>query len=171
MDQDILQYDQIVEEALRGVVRTALAQVSALGLPEGHSLYITFRTEAPGVEIADRLRETYPDEMTIVLEHQFWDLHVDEEAFSVTLSFNRRKEVLQIPFQAVVSFADPSVPFGLKFEIAEHDGELEAENEQAQQTASGVAEGQDKEADEIDGNGDQEARTGEVVNLDQFRKK
>lgn len=175
MDQEILQYDQIVEEALRGVVRTALAQVAALGLPEGNSLYITFRTTAAGVEIAPRLRENYPEEMTIVLEHQFWDLDVDEDAFSVKLSFDRRQEELFIPFEAILSFADPSVPFGLKFEmaaLADDDG-LDAETAEAEKTAKDVAPGQDRDAPDAsdDAAKPEEGKTGEVVSLDQFRKK
>ena len=91
MEPELLHYEKIVEDALRGVVRTALEQVATFGLPEGHGLYITFLTAGPGVAIPARLARTYPEEMTIVLEHQFWNLEVGEAQFSVELSFNRRK--------------------------------------------------------------------------------
>jgi hypothetical protein len=111
-----LRYDQMIEEALRGVVRRALRTVVESGLPGSHHFYITFRTTAPGVEIADRLREKYPEEMTIVLQYQFWALEVLAERFSVTLSFNDVPERLVVPFAAVTAFADPAAKFGLQFQ-------------------------------------------------------
>ncbi|MGF1608196.1 MAG: SspB family protein [Kiloniellales bacterium] len=119
MNDDALRYDRMVETALRGVVREALAQVAERGLPGNHHFYITFRTDHPGVTLADALRERFPAEMTIVLQHQFWGLKVEHEAFEVTLSFSDKPERLVIPFAAVTSFADPSVRFGLQFESAE----------------------------------------------------
>ncbi len=116
VDNEGLRYDVMVERALRGVLRDALRQVADTGLPGEHRLFITLRTDHPGVEVPDHLRERYPSEMTIVLEHQFWGLEVAEEAFGVTLSFSNEPERLRIPFDAVIAFADPSVRFGLQFD-------------------------------------------------------
>lgn len=121
MPEDWLRYDRMVESALRGVLRQALQQVAKRGLPGDHHFYITFRTAHPGVQISDKLRAKFPDEMTIVLQHQFWGLEVDEGAFAVTLSFNNQHERLSIPFAAVAAFADPAVKFGLKFEGSESE--------------------------------------------------
>jgi len=116
MTKDGLRYDKMVERALRGVVREAISFAIADGLPGGHHFYITFKTGAPGVAIAEQLRAKYPDEMTIVIEHQFWELTVTPDEFAVTLSFNSRPERLTIPFAAITAFADPSVKFGLQFQ-------------------------------------------------------
>lgn len=110
-----MNYNLMVEDALRGVVRAALRHVEAHGLPGNHHFYISFRTQAPGVEIPSFLIERYPEEMTIVLQHQFWGLEIEEARFSVTLSFNKSQQKLTIPFSAVTAFADPSVQFGLQF--------------------------------------------------------
>src|SRR5688572_10219738 len=127
MSKDWLRYDRMVEDALRGVVRRALTDVSTSGLPGDHHFYLTFRTVEPGVHIAPALRGQYPKEMTIVLQHQFWGLEVNEEHFAVTLSFGGKHERLVVPYRAIVSFADPSVKFGLQFESAVPAGEGEAE--------------------------------------------
>lgn len=116
MSKGDLRYDQMVETALRGVVRQALQTAADFGLSGNHHFYITFRTDHPDVALASHLVERYPSEMTIVLQHQFWGLRVEEAAFEVTLSFNDRAERLHIPFAAITSFADPSVRFGLQFE-------------------------------------------------------
>jgi hypothetical protein len=116
MTKDILRYDRMVDRAMRGVVREALSYVARHGLPGSHHFYITFRTAAPGVLLPDFLRARYPDHMTIVLEHQFGDLTVSEEAMAVTLSFQNRPERLTIPFAAIADFADPSVKFRLPFQ-------------------------------------------------------
>ena len=116
MTQDFLEYPKLVEQAMRSVVRSALDVVVEHGLPGLHHFYITFRTREPGVQISDRLLAQYPEEMTIVLEHQFWDLAVDETGFSVALSFGGARESLSIPFAAVSAFVDPSVKFGLQFD-------------------------------------------------------
>jgi len=113
--QDLFQYDKMVERALRGVVRDALMRVAQEGPRGAHHFYIGFATQMPGVTIPESLRERYPEEMTIVLQHQFWDLDVGDEAFSVTLSFQKQLERLTIPFAAIRSFADPSVNFALEF--------------------------------------------------------
>jgi uncharacterized protein len=115
MAQDPFPYDKMVETALRGVARQALALAARDGLPGDHHFYVTFRTGAPGVVLPPQLLAKFPEEMTIVLQHQFWGLEVGDEAFSVSLSFSGRVERLTIPFAAVTSFADPSVKFGLQF--------------------------------------------------------
>jgi hypothetical protein len=132
----LIPYDEIVQEALRAVVGRVLGSVAdSGGLPGGHHFYITFKTHAPGVDIPQRLIERFPDEMTIVLQHRFWDLKVDEERFSVGLSFNQVGAALTIPFAAITGFHDPEVNFELRFqaqegpdgpdphEIAENDGD------------------------------------------------
>jgi hypothetical protein len=113
----------MVEDALRGVVRRALSEVSKSGLPGDHHFYLTFRTGEPGVQIAPALKSQYPKEMTIVLQHQFWGLEVNEETFAVTLSFGGKHERLLVPYRSIVSFADPSVKFGLQFETPSLEGE------------------------------------------------
>jgi hypothetical protein len=116
MAQDLFDYPKMVETALRGVMREALARTAREGLPGDHHFYVTFRTHAPGVGIPSYLLGKFPDEMTIVLQHQFRALEVADDAFSVNLSFQSRSERLKIPFAAVTTFADPSVNFGLQFE-------------------------------------------------------
>ncbi|RDJ27129.1 Stringent starvation protein B [Bosea caraganae] len=116
MTKDILRYDLMVQEALKGVVRKILTEAGRDGLPGEHHFYITFRTTAPGVRLSQRLRDKHPDEMTIVLQHQFWDLNVSEHSFEVGLSFSGVPERLLVPFDAITTFFDPSVQFGLKFE-------------------------------------------------------
>ena len=112
-----LRYDRMVEDALRSVVRRALIHVARNGLPGSHHFYITFRTDHDDCELPQALRERYPGEMTIVLQHQFWGLEVDDEQFCVTLSFSDVPHRLVVPFAAVTAFADPSVRFGLQFDV------------------------------------------------------
>jgi hypothetical protein len=121
MAKDWLRYDQMVEDALRGVVRRALTEAAISGLPGDHHFYVTFRTEAPTVRIPAHLKSQWPREMTIVLQHQFWGLEVNDDSFSVKLSFGGKHEQLFIPFDTIVSFADPSVKFALQFDTAGSD--------------------------------------------------
>ncbi len=116
MPTDLIRYDLQVQDALRGVVRKVLADAARDGLPGEHHFYITFRTPSPGVKMSNRLREQYPDEMTIILQYQFWDLKVEDSFFEVGLHFKNVPERLHVPFDAVSGFYDPSVQFGLKFE-------------------------------------------------------
>jgi hypothetical protein len=153
----LLDYNAMMEDALRGVVREALARVAKAGLPGNHHFYITFRTDRPGVELAEYLRARYPEEMTIVLQHQFWGLEVGETAFSVSLSFNKVPERLTVPYGAVTAFADPSVQFGLQFRAAP----AAAGAVPAERPAPAVAEAA----------GEAGKKGGEVVTLDAFRKK
>ncbi len=115
--RDLIRYDLLVQEALKGVVRKVLADACKDGLPGEHHFYVSFRTDYPGVRLSQRMREKYPEEMTIVLQHQFWDLGVSDHAFEVGLSFSGVPERLFVPFDSVVGFFDPSVQFGLKFEL------------------------------------------------------
>ena len=117
MAADLIRYDLLVQDAVRGVVRKVLSDVARDGIPGEHHFYIGFRTHARGVRLSARMRELYPDEMTIVLQHQFWDLSVTGEAFEVGLSFQNIPEMLLIPFDAMTRFADPSVGFELQFAV------------------------------------------------------
>ena len=113
---DQIRYDLLTQQALRGVVRNVLTETAKKGLPGDHHFYISFDTRADGVRLSDRLRAQYPDEMTIILQHQFWDLKVGEGDFEVGLSFGGIPERLTVPFEAINGFFDPSVQFGLQFE-------------------------------------------------------
>ena len=119
MATDLIRYDLLVQEALRGVVRNVLGEAARNGLQGEHHFFITFKTNAPGLRLSNRMRERYPDEMTVILQHQFWDLGVTDHAFEVGLSFGNVPERLLIPFAAITSFVDPSVEFGLKFAVAD----------------------------------------------------
>ncbi|MBV8534868.1 MAG: hypothetical protein JO128_04700 [Alphaproteobacteria bacterium] len=116
MATDYIRYDLLAQAALRGVLRTVLADVAKKGLPGDHHFKITFDTAAPGVRLSERMRAQYPQAMTIVLQHQFWDLAVNDEAFEVGLSFGGVGERVTVPFAAVTAFFDPAVQFGLQFE-------------------------------------------------------
>lgn len=152
-----MRYDLMAQEALRGVVRAALAKAAEDGLPGNHHFYISFRTRFPGVQMDDKLLEKYPDTMTIVLEHQFWDLAALDDFFEVTLSFDGAPKYIKVPYRAVTSFHDPGVGFGLQFETPEdeQEDEFEEEMEMADNTDLPQADG----------------TSGEVVSLDAFRRK
>ena len=124
--KDLIRYDLLVQDALKGVVRKVLIDAKE-GLPGEHHFYISFQTDFPGVRLSNRLREKYPQEMTIVLQHQFWDLDVTEHAFEVGLSFSGMPERLLIPFDALTGFFDPSVQFGLKFDSQDEDEDEDVE--------------------------------------------
>jgi uncharacterized protein len=118
MPTDHIRYDLLVQDALRSVVRKVLGDAARNGLPGDHHFYISFKTHAPGVTIPAAMRQKYPDEMTIILQHEFWDLAVNGEGFEVSLSFSRKPERLAMPFAAITGFSDPSVPtFGFKFMV------------------------------------------------------
>jgi uncharacterized protein len=189
MAVDHIRYDLLAQNALRGVVRTVLAEAAKNGLPGDHHLYVTFHTHAPGVRISPRLREKYPEEMTIVFQHQFWDLVVTEIAFEVGMAFGGVAEKLVIPFDAVKSFFDPSVQFGLQFESAgeKHDeaakeapaadSESKAKSPRRARPASVPALSRTPEpqvpaeAAEPPPDSDTPSSGAEVVRLDRFRKK
>jgi hypothetical protein len=123
MPVDHIRYDILVQDALRGMVRNVLANAAKTGLAGDHHFFVTFDTTADGVKISDRLRERYPEEMTIVLQHQFWDMKVTDELFEVGLSFGGVAEKLVIPLAAIKQFADPSVQFTLQFETLPEAGD------------------------------------------------
>ena len=165
-DENTLRYDRMVEKALRGVARQAIEEVMESGLPGDHHFYITFLTDYEGVQIPDYLRERYPGEMTIVLQYQFYDLSVDDKFLKVTLSFNNIPEKLVIAMAAITIFADPSVNFALQFQPLEEDGGYEDKTEDDiidALTELAEDDGKDKKK--------KEDKKGEVVSLDQFRKK
>jgi hypothetical protein len=161
MSIERLRYDKMVEDALRGVVREALREAAAEGLPGDHHFYVTFDTTHDGTVMPEWLRTEYPKQMTIVLQHQFWGLEIGEESFSVTLSFNNRQERLTVPIAAITGFADPAVEFGLQFEATEL-GEGKAAKP-AEKVAASAARKPTAAAAATNG--------ADVVTLDAFRKK
>jgi hypothetical protein len=160
MAEDHMRYDILAQEALRGVVRKVLAEVSRTGLPGEHHFFISFATRAPGVRLSEELLKQYDKEMTIVLQNQYWDLKVTESAFEVGLSFNGQPEMLHIPFSAIKGFFDPSVQFGLQFDPATAPDERDDEEKAA-----------DAKAEAADDDAAGEASGEKVVSLDAFRKK
>jgi len=163
MPEDLMRYDQLARNALRGVVRAALEKVASSGLPSEHHFYIAFDTHGEGVQISSRLLEKYPQEMTIVLQHQFWELEVLEDQFSIGLSFNNIPEKLVVPYKAINSFFDPYVQFGLQFEADEDAGEIA---EKAPES------GPEKEPEPAKPPAKKDtSKEGDVVSLDAFRKK
>jgi uncharacterized protein len=134
MPIDHIRYDLLVQEALRGVVRTVLGDVARNGLPGDHHLYVSFDTHAEGVRLSPRMLAQYPKEMTVVLQHQFWDLIVNEDDFEVGLSFGGIPERLAVPFASITGFFDPSVQFGLRFEQGE--GVVDGEEHKGNDTTS-----------------------------------
>jgi hypothetical protein len=169
MAVDHIRYDVLAQQALRGVVRTVLADAAKNGLPGEHHFKITFTTGAPGVRLSDRMRAQYPDAMTIVLQHQFWDLAVTDDAFEVGLSFGGVTERLMVPFDAVTAFFDPAVQFGFQFETLDAGAAQPAETVEAPPAAAPTkaasAPVPKSELLPIPEGG------GEVVRLDRFRKK
>ena len=173
MATDHIRYDILAQAALRGVVRTVLSDAAKKGLPGEHHFKITFNTMASGVKLSERMRGRYPEEMTIVLQHQFWDLIVTEPAFEVGLSFGGIPERIGVPFDAITAFFDPAVQFGFQFEIietaTEGDGGAKAtENVAGPLTAK--PESLPIPAAESTAAPDSSS-SGEVVRLDRFRKK
>ena len=152
-------YDELVHGALVGVVRDLMSDAAEHGLPGGHHFYITFATRVPGVDIPDYLTAQYPDEMPLILQHQYWGLEVENDAFEVTLSFKGKQERLRVPFSAITAFADPSVNFVLRLGVVE--------SEETAAAAEGGGDGaalsdSPSDADQTDG--------GNVVSIDAFRK-
>ena len=160
--ESLIPYDEIVQEALRDVVGRVLGEVERTGaLPGGHHFYITFKTRLPGVSIPKHLVERFPDEMTIVIQHRFWDLKVEEDGFSVGLSFSGAPATLQIPFAAVTQFHDPAVEFSLTFH-ANAAPDLGQEHEAPEN---------DSPADEAEAPGETADDGSNVVSVDFTRKK
>ena len=179
MAEDHIRYDILAQEALRGVMRKVLAEVARTGLPGNHHFFITFLTGAPGVRISPRLREKYPEQMTIVIQFQYWDLKVTDSGFEIGLSFSDVPERLEVPFAAVRGFYDPSVNFELEFDVKT---EAEAEKPAAPaaiakapaSSKKAEAKKQQAETPEDGATSDEEApaaKGADVVSLDAFRKK
>ncbi|MEN3792797.1 SspB family protein [Fulvimarina sp. MAC3] len=187
MSQDLIRYDVLAQDALRGVIRKVLGEVARTGLPGEHHFFITFLTSAPGVRISSRLREKYPDLMTIVVQHQYWDLNVTDSSFEIGLSFSDIPEKLLVPFSAVRGFYDPSVNFELEFDVrgteaANSDGAddqmtqddmpsggaLSATPLPVREKAGGGASADDGDKENT---GEEERPDAQVVSLDAFRKK
>jgi uncharacterized protein len=193
MAVDYIRYDILAQDALRGVVRTVLTDAAKKGLPGDHHFYVTFDTRADGVRLSQRMLAQYPEEMTVVLQHQFWDLAVTEDGFEVGLSFGGVPERLAVPFSAIKAFVDPSVQFALQFE----EISSEAENEKSGEKESAAPAPQKGRGTELarppaehktaapvaavpaaanppaptTGAEPDKPTTGEVVRLDRFRKK
>jgi len=185
MPQDHIRYDILAQDALRGVIRKVLSEVAATGyLPGDHHFFITFLTEAPGVRISTALKERYPEQMTIVVQHQFWDMKVTESLFEIGLSFSDKPEKLVVPFAAVRGFYDPSVNFELEFDTALENaandgGEADDDRAQLAGTIDRLVEPATKaepadagDAAEGEGEAGADKKPGaDVVSLDSFRKK
>lgn len=165
MTQDQLHYPSLIDNAMRGAVRDVMKRVQTTGLPGDHHFYISFLTQFPGVKMSEQLKSRYPKEITIVMQHQYWDFKVEDAQFGVTLSFGGVPEKLVVPYAAMTAFADPSVKFGLQFQTAEP-----AENDDAQHTAELLLEPSaativaPQEPTDEDGGA-------EIISLDSFRKK
>jgi hypothetical protein len=185
---DRFHYDALVDDALRSVVRRVLTQVADKGLPGSHHFYISFRSNDPGVALPDYLRAKYPEEMTIVLQHQYWDLVIKPESFEVTVSFNKQQERIKVPFAALSAFVDPSVRFGLQFDRKDKEKDKVPEKVEAAQpptplpapekrpplgapsTPEAKPEGAEPEAAQP-AEAKAEDAASKIVKLDQFRKK
>ena len=186
MTVDHIRYDILTQDALRSVVRTVLEDAARNGLPGEHHFYIAFDTRSEGVKLSQRMRAQYPEEMTVVLQHQFWDLVVTDEQFEVGLSFGGVPERVVVPFAAIKSFVDPSVQFGVQFETlvaVDEEGRTKADTDEqsatAQTTPTGVttvstpANPPVEEQPPADAKAEPAAQAGgaQVVSLDRFRKK
>lgn len=177
MSDDHIRYDILAQEALRGVMRKVLSEVARTGLPGNHHFFITFLTGAPGVRVSTRLRERYPEQMTIVLQYQFWDLKVTETGFEIGLSFSDVPEKLEVPFAAVRGFYDPSVNFELEFDVKAEP--MQAETAPVEETpAKPPSPPRKLEKSKPEGltvaaaaSDEDPAKGAQVVSLDAFRKK
>jgi hypothetical protein len=183
---DQIRYDLLTQQALRGVVRSILIDAAKKGLPGDHHFYITFDTKASGVRVSERLLGQYPEEMTVILQHQFWDLKVSDDEFEVALSFGGIPEKLTVPFAAINGFFDPSVQFGLQFEEVTEGAEAQPEPTLTQDKTAGkkpravssprppaitAPEKPPAAAAVPEPAPDKPVGGGEVVRLDRFRKK
>ncbi len=174
MTNDLMDYEELLHDAYRVIVRKVLSRVAKTGLPGEHHFYIAFRTKAPGVSLPDFLVERYPEEMTIVLQHDFWGLEVDEDGFEVHLHFDRKPTRMVIPFHALTGFLDPSVQFGVKFDDEDiPGGTSQPRTGNSGLDFSGLATDADLELGNFEGDDQEdegERETGTVIALDSFRK-
>ncbi len=189
MTEHPIPYETWIDEALRGVIRRALERAATDGLPGDHHFYVTFRTDVDGTMVNPRLKNHHPEQMTIVLQHQFWDLELEDDAFAVTLKFRGKPERLRIPFRAVTQFADPAVNFGLQFKVPPlQDEDMPEESAPQDRTrdgepadafrADGVPDHESTAAEtSVPGDGDpvtgdpkESKDSGQIIVLDSFRK-
>ena len=174
MADDQIRYDILTQDALRGVMKKVLSEVARTGLPGNHHFFITFLTNAPGVRISSRLRERYPEQMTIVLQFQYWDLKVTDAGFEVGLSFSDVPEKLEVPYTAVRGFYDPSVNFEMEFEIRPEQEVPALPSEAKPKLASVVIESEEPQTEaepKPEDESGEPGKSGQVVSLDSFRKK
>jgi hypothetical protein len=179
MAEDLIRYDVLAQEALRGLVKKVLSEVAQAGLPGEHHFFVTFNTQYPGVRISSRLMAEYPGEMTVVLQHQFWDLTVNDSAFEVGLSFKGVPEKLHVPLRAITSFVDPHASFALKFDVAADaaaPGPVEAEAPAAEvapppSASAPTKVGKARERKGAEARAAAEPGKAAVVSLDAFRTK
>ncbi|MGB7432314.1 MAG: SspB family protein [Ahrensia sp.] len=185
MSEDIIRYDILVQNALRGVIQKALKEVQKTGLPGNHHFFITFVTTAPGVRVSNRIREQYPEQMTIVLQHQYWDLEVTDHGFSVGLSFSDVPETLNIPYSAVRGFYDPSVNFELEFDVSSAEDDVAPADAEVHTLGATDSKTAPEKADEQSNSAKKKTSVGlpapadddnsgdgaDVVSLDSFRNK
>jgi len=171
---DRFHYDALVDDALRSVVKRVLVQVAEKGLPGSHHFYISFRSTDPGVELPDYLLAKYPEEMTIVLQHQYWDLVIHDDYFEVSVSFNKLQEHIKVPFMALSAFVDPSVRFGLQFDRKDAAGNLLDKNDAAAAAPASLPAPEPKaKAGPVSAEPEAkpEDAASKIVKLDSFRKK
>ena len=165
-NNDMIRYDKLAQEALRGVVKKVMEEIADVGeLPGNHHFYVTFNTNAQGVKLSKVMKEKYPEEMTIVIQHQYWDLKTSESGFAITLSFNDNAEKLKVPYNAITGFFDPSVEFGLQFEEMK---DVKDTNVKDKDSASGHS-----VDDKIDTSADDTSAvdtSADVVSIEKFRK-
>ncbi len=184
MSDDLIRYDILTQEALRRVIRKVLEEVQRTGLPGEHHFFITFETGYPGVRLSARMRERYPEEMTIVIQHSYWNLEVDENCLEIDLSFDDIRERLRVPFAAIRGFFDPAVKFGLQFDVeqqgAEDSGQeddatpiatAKSKSKKSGKTLAPAGETEDKTDSSDAEETDKPDSGGDVVSLDSFRKK
>lgn len=186
MPEDHIRYDILAQDALRGVIRKVLTEVAATGyLPGDHHFFITFMTEFPGVRISTRLKERYPEQMTIVVQHQFWDLKITESLFEIGLSFSDKPEKLVVPFASIRGFYDPSVNFELEFDTVFENVANDTDGDNDEEFAATIEKLVDPDIksndtasndDDVDGetgepDPEKEKGSADVVSLDSFRKK
>ena len=168
--EDIIRYDRLAQEALRNVVKQVIGKIAQMGaLPGNHHFYVTFDTNAAGVKLSAAMKKKYPEEMTIVIQHQYWNLKATGNRFSISLSFNDRPEDLTIPYAAIKGFFDPSVQFGLQFETDNSQEVQEIREVGGAQAKKSLS---DKSGDESESKADSdENASAEIVSLDKYRKK
>ena len=192
MSEDLIRYDILTQDALRKMIASLLEEVARTGLPGDHHFFITFDTRAKNVQLSPRMKEKYPEEMTIVVQHRFWELEITPEQFQIGLSFDEIPELLKIPFASIKGFYDPSVKFGLQFEVHEEEEiapaptlvEVEPtpkKNEDVELFEEGAPQRskakkkktakKKKPADAVDEDNSESEKGADVVSLDSFRKK